>query len=30
MNKMHFNLVLPRFIDEISNEGADLRINIAD
>lgn len=21
---MHFNLVLPRFIDEISNEGADL------
>lgn len=24
MNKMHFNLVLPRFVDEISNEGADL------
>lgn len=24
MNKMRFDLVLPRFIEEISNEGADL------
>ena len=24
MNKMRFNLVPPRFIDEISNKGADL------